>query len=165
MEAFFLDFFGSFARIIIFLHVLAAAVLIGGMVVLRFVLKPTLVSKDKEEIKFARCLQILDNFLKIMLPFMLILISASWLMRVGLGFAYASPIIETLLHVKEALWMILAFNFSVAYWKFLNAKAFYKKRAYFEVGENISLIINYLIPVNLVFALIGVYLGVIMRGY
>ena len=36
---------------------------------------------------------------------------------------------------------------------------------YIEVEENIILMVKYLIPLNLILALISVYFGVVLRGY
>lgn len=165
MQGTFLEFFGSFAKIIVFLHVISAAILIGGLFILRFVIKPILMTMEDEEDKFKRCLNILDRYSKILLPVMLILISASLVMTIGLGFEYASPITYTLIHVKEALWLFIAFNFGFMYWKFLEAKKAYKKCDYFEVKENIILIVNCLVPLNLILALIAAFVGVTIRGF
>ncbi len=165
MQEFFVEFFGSFSRIIVFFHVLSAAILIGGMFVLRFIIKPVFMTIEDDEIKFRRCLELLDKYAKLMLPVMLILISASFLMNIGLGFEYASPITYTMIHIKEAIWIFIAFNFGFMYWKFLNAKASYKKRDYFEVSENIILIVNCLIPLNLILSLVALYVGIVIRGF
>jgi uncharacterized membrane protein len=165
LQEVFLEFFGSFAKIIVFLHIVSATILIGGLFVLRFVIKPILMTMEDEEDKFQRCLKILDRYAKILLPVMLILISASLMMTIGLGFEYASPITYTLIHVKEALWLFIAFNFVYMYWKLLGARKAYKKYDYFEVKENIILIVNCLVPLNLILALIAVFVGVTIRGF
>lgn len=165
MQEFFIELFGSFSRIIVFFHVLSAAILIGSMFVLRFIIKPVLMTIEDEEVKFQRCIELLDRYAKIILPVMLFLVSASLLMTVGLGFEYASPITFTMIHIKEAIWLFLAFNFGVMYWKFLSAKKAYKKRDFFEVGENIILIVNCLIPLNLILSLMALYIGIVIRGF
>lgn len=161
----FLEFFGSFARIIVFLHIVSATLLIGGLYILRFVIKPILMTMKDEEDKFERCLSILDRYSKFLLLVMLVLISASLMMTVGFGFQYASPITYTLIHIKEAIWLFMAFNFAFMYWKLLSAKKAYKKCDYFEVKENIILIIHCLVPLNLLLALAAVFIGVTIRGF
>jgi uncharacterized membrane protein len=165
LQEFFVEFFGSFSRLIVFFHVLSASILIGGMFALRFIIKPVLTLIDDEEIRFKRCLDLMDRFAKLMLPIMLLLISASLLMTVGLGFEYASPITSTMIHIKEAIWLFIAFNFGFMYWKFLNARQSYKKRDFFEVEEHIILIVNFLIPLNLLLSLAALYIGIVIRGF
>ena len=159
------EFFGNFSRIIVFLHVVSAALLIGSLFALRFVTKPLLADIEDEEFRYKRTFQALDKYFIFVLPLMIVLISASLMMNIGLGFEYASPIIYTMIHIKEAIWLFLAFNFGFMYWKFLGAKSAFKIGDYFEVGEHITLIINCLITLNLILTLIAVYIGVVIRGF
>jgi uncharacterized membrane protein len=165
LQEFFIEFFGSFARIIVFLHVVSAALLIGSLFVIRFLIKPVFLSIQDEELKLKRCLDFLDKYFKMILPVMLILISASWMMNIGLGFEYASPITSTFVHIKETIWLFLVFNFGFMYWKFLNAKKAFKTRDFFEVNENLILVINCLVPLNLLLALAAAFMGVTIRGF
>lgn len=165
MQEFMLELFGNFARIIVFLHVMSASLLIGSLFAVRFVIKPLLAGIDDEEIRYKRTLSALDKYFLFILLLMIVLISASIMMNIGLGFEYASPIIYTLIHIKEAIWLFLAFNFGFMYWKFLGAKSAFKMGDYFEVGENITLIINCLITLNLILTLIAAYIGVVIRGF
>lgn len=164
MEEFFIEIFGSYGRIIVFVHVISAAILIGSLFTLAFVIKPALMKIDDEQVRYNRCLKVFEHYSYIVLPVMLLLISASLMMSVGLGFEYASPTLYSLIHVKEALWIFMMFNFVFMYYKFISAKRCYLKRDFIEVHENITLVINYLIPLNLILTFIAVFIGVIIRG-
>jgi len=96
---------------------------------------------------------------------MLILLSASMFMNVGMGFAYGDPTAFIMIHIKESLWIFIAFNFLYIYKKYLNAKKALEVENYLEVQENIILIMRYLMPLNLVCSLIAVYFGIIIKGY
>ncbi len=165
MQDFLLSLFGDFGRIIVFLHIIGAAFLIGSMFMIRFIIKPTLMDIDDEAVRYSRCIKILDRYFYYLLGIMILIISASFTMSIGLGFEYASPTLYSLIHVKEALWLFIAFNFIYMYTKLMNAKKLYKRREFFEVHENLGLIVNCLIPLNFILTLIAAYIGVIIRGF
>jgi len=165
MQEFLIDLFGNFGRAIVFRHSSCDGFLLGRMVMIRVIIKPTLMAIDDEAVRYSRCIRILDKYTYYILATMLILISASLTMSVGLGFEYASPTMFSLIHVKEALWVFIIFNFVYMYTKLYNAKILYKKRNFFEVHENLGLIVNFLIPLNIILSLIASYIGVIIRGF
>lgn len=51
------------------------------------------------------------------------------------------------------------------YFKYLKAKKGLAEENYIEVEENVILMVKYLIPLNLLLAIISVYFGVILRGF
>jgi len=165
MQEFLIDLFGNFGRIIVFIHVISAAFLLGSMIMIRFIIKPILMAIDDEAMRYDRCIQILNKYTYYIFAAMLIIISASLTMSVGLGFEYANPTMFSMIHVKEAMWVFIAFNFVYMYSKLVNARRLYKKRNFFEVHENLGLIVNFLIPLNIILTLISVYMGVIIRGF
>jgi len=165
MQEFLIDLFGNFGRIIVFIHVVSAAFLLGSMIMIRFIIKPTLMAIDDEAMRYDRCIQILNKYTYYIFGAMIILISASLTMSVGLGFEYANPTMFSMIHVKEAMWVFIAFNFAYMYTKLVNARRLYKKRNFFEVHENLGLIVNFLIPLNIILTLISAYMGVIIRGF
>ena len=165
MQDFLISLFGDFGRIIVFLHVIGAAFLIGSMFMIRFIIKPTLMAIDDEFMRYNRCIRILEKYFYYLFGVMVLIISASLTMSVGLGFEYASPTLYSLIHVKEAIWLFIAFNFIYMYTKLMNAKRLFKTREFFEVHENLGLIVNCLLPLNLISTLIAAYIGVIIRGF
>jgi len=165
MQEFLIDIFGSFGRTIVFLHIVSAAFLIGSMFMIKFIIKPALMMIDDESVRYSRCIKILDRYFVYLLAVMILVISASLTMSAGLGFEFASPTLYSLIHAKEALWLFVAFNFIYMYAKLINTKKFYKRREFFEVHENLSLIVNSLIPLNFILTLIAAYIGVIIREF
>ena len=165
MQAFLVDFFGDFSRIILFLHIVSAAFLIGSMIMIRFIVQPALIKIDDEAVRYGRFIRILDRYFYYIFVIMIVLISASLTMSIGLGFQYANPTMFSLIHVKEALWLFMGFNFLYMYTRFRNAKRLYRKRNFFEVHENLGLIVNFVIPLNILLGLMAAYLGTIIRGF
>jgi uncharacterized membrane protein len=165
MRDFFIEIFGDFGRIIVFLHVISSALLIGSMFVMRFVIQPVEVYVPDEKIKFNSCMQMMRRYILFLVPVMLVIVTTSVFMHIGLGFKAGNPTTYVMVHTKEALWTFIAFNFVYMYLKYLKAKKGLAEENYIEVEENVILMVRYLIPLNLLLAIISVYFGVILRGY
>ncbi|WP_024953761.1 hypothetical protein [Sulfurospirillum arcachonense] len=160
MEEFVIDLFGGFGRVIVFVHIIGAALLIGSMFTIKFIIEPTVEDIEDETIKYSRKIKILDKY-----TYFVFIVASSIIMNIGFGFQYASPTIYSLIHVKEALSVFIAFNFAYMYIKLISAKKFFKTRSFFEVEKNLNIITLYLLPLNLLLSLISVYIGLIVRGF
>ncbi len=156
--------FENHRLLIIYLHILAASFLIGSMFVIIFIIRP--IGKRVEDVKTKceNCLLILGRFIIFLVPIMFIILSASFFINIGMGFEYGDPTVFIMIHIKEAIWIFMAFNFLYIYKKYLNAKRAYEKRDFLVVQENVILITKYLIPLNLVISLMAVYFGIEIKG-
>ena len=54
MRDFFIEIFSDYSRIIVFLHVVSSALLIGSLFVMRFIVQPVEVDVTDIKIKFTR---------------------------------------------------------------------------------------------------------------
>ncbi|MDD2384910.1 MAG: hypothetical protein PHN18_12020 [Sulfurospirillaceae bacterium] len=165
MREFFIHIFNDYGRIIVFLHIISACLLIGSMFVMRFVIQPVEVDIEDEKVKFGSCLKMMKRYILFLVPVMLIIVLTSIFMNLGLGFKNGNPATYVMVHTKEALWTFITFNFVYMYFKYLQAKKGFDVENYIEVEENMVLMVRYLIPLNLILAMISVYFGVILRGY
>ena len=165
MRDFFIEIFGDFSRIIVFLHVISSALLIGSMFVMRFVIQPVEEDVPDEKIKYSSCINMMRRYILFLVPVLLIIVITSVFMHIGLGFKAGNPTTYVMVHTKEALWSFITFNFIYMYFKYLKAKKGLAEENYIEVEENVILMVKYLIPLNLLLAIISVYFGVILRGY
>lgn len=165
MQELMIELFGSYGRIIVFLHIISAAFLLGSMITVRFIIKPALMGIDDETVRYSRCIKILNRYFYYIFAVMIFLITASLTMSIGLGFEHANPTLFSLIHVKEALWLFIAINFIYMYIKLVYARDLFKKRNFFEVHENLGLIVNVFMPLNIILTLIASYIGVIIRGF
>ena len=165
MRDFFIESFSDFSRVIVFLHIMSACLLIGSMFVMRFVMQPVDLEIEDNKIKFGCAIRMMRRYIIFLFPVMLMIVGTSIFMNIGLGFRSGNPATYVMVHTKEALWTFIAFNFVYMYFKYLKAKKGLKEENYIEVEENIILMVRYLIPLNLLLALISVYFGVILRGY
>jgi uncharacterized membrane protein len=165
MRDFLIEVFGDFSRIIVFFHIVSAALLIGSMFVMRFVIQPVEVDVPDIKIKYTSCMKMMQRYIFFLVPVMLVIAATSVFMHVGLGFKSGNPLTNIMVHTKEALWTFISFNFVYMYFKYLKAKKGFYEENYIEVEENVILMTRYLIPLNLLLAVISVYFGVILRGY
>ncbi len=165
MRDFFIEIFGDFSRIIVFLHIISSSLLIGSMFVMRFVIQPVEEDVPDEKIKYSSCIKMMRRYILFLVPVMIVIIATSVFMHIGLGFKSGNPTTYVMVHTKEALWTFIAFNFIYMYFKYLRAKKGLAEENYIEVEENVILMVKYLIPLNLLLAIISVYFGVILRGY
>ncbi|MBE0496107.1 MAG: hypothetical protein IBX45_06825 [Campylobacterales bacterium] len=160
-----MEIFGNFSRWIILLHIVTAMLLVGSLVVIRFVVKPTMEGIEHEKERLSKGLELMRRYAYFVVPAMLVMIVTSVFMSVGLGFKYGDPTTYNLIHTKEALWVFIAFNFVYMVFKYKNAKKAILEDEFVEVQENLILMLNYLIPLNAVLGIIGAYLGIVIRGH
>lgn len=165
MQDFFVEMFGDFGRIIIFLHIISACLLVGSLFVMRFVIQPVEEDIVDCEIKFGSCMKMMKRYILFLTPVMFVLLGTAVFMHLGLGFKSGNPTTYIMVHIKEALWVFIAMNFIYMYLKYRNAHKGLEAKNYIEVEENMILMIKYLIPLNLLLALISIFFGVILRGY
>ncbi len=158
------DVFNNYKTLIIFLHILSASLLIGSMFMIIFIIRPIAKKVEDVKIKCGNCLKILKRFNIFLVPTMLVIFSASFFMNIGMGFEYGDPTTFIMIHIKEAIWLFLVFNFLYMYKKYLNATKAYKKKNFLITQENIILITKYLLPLNLVVSLMAVYFGIVIKG-
>ena len=119
MKAWMVEFFWNNIEIIVFLHVISAVIWVGGMIAMRFAAHFSFQELEPAQ-RLPRTAQALGNLFKIVAPFVVILIATAVLMAVGWGFRAAAVdangnIIDDvaygiyqLVHVKEAIWMVMA---------------------------------------------------------
>ncbi len=132
---------------------------------MRFVIQPVEEDVPDEKIKFNSCIKMMRRYILFLVPVLLLIVVTSVFMHIGLGFKAGNPTTYVMVHTKEALWTFIAFNFIYMYFKYLKAKKGLDEENYIEVEENVILMVKYLIPLNLLLAIISVYFGVILRGY
>ncbi len=169
--------FGSYAHEVVFLHILAAFVWVGGMIAVRFAVHPVMQSIDDPAIRLGKTLQITKNLFHIVIPFIVILIVTAVFMAVGLGFRAAAVDdsgqiinegayhIYQIVHIKEVIWMVMTTNFAYMYYRR------HKAQKLFDAGElpaakaTVAIIPKYLLPLNILLGIVALWLGVTLRGF
>jgi len=167
-------FFWSYSTQIVFLHVLSAVVWVGGMVAMRFAAHQSF-QELEPPLRLARSAQALKRLFAIVSPFVVILIVTAVLMAVGWGFRAASVdangnVIDKaafatyqLVHVKEAIWLLMALNLGAMIWRRNKAQKLIDAGDFAAAKPMLGLIGKYMVPVNIVLGVIAIYLGVTLR--
>ena len=152
-------FFQNYATIIVFLHVLAAVIWIGGMIATRVAVHPSLQSIENPKIKLGKTLEIVGRLFNLVLPFILILIVTAVLLELGLG------IKTPLAHAKEAIWTVMTLNYAFMYYKRSKAQKLFDSGNVAAAKEEVKLLPNLLLPINIFLGVVAIMLGVILRGF
>ena len=176
MKTLIYEIFADYKTQIIFLHVISAVVWVGGMVAMRFAAHQSIQEIESPMHRIERAAHALKRLFWIVTPFMITLIITAVIMAVGLGFREAAVdanhnvidegamLLYNLIHVKEAIWMVMGAN--LALMMFLRNKA----EKYLKFGDalgaraKLGLIAKYMVPLNIVLGVIAIYLGVFLRN-
>jgi len=171
------EIFGTYAHEIVFLHVLSAFVWVGGMIAIRLAVHPNLQLIEDPKVRLGRTLAITGKFFNVVIPFILLLILTAVIMAVGLGFRAAAVDVDgnvisevamhtyNLVHVKEAIWMLMTMNFT---WMYIKRR---KAQKLFDAGDlagakaSVTLIPKLLLPINILLGIIALWLGITLRGF
>lgn len=168
------ELLGNNFTIIVFLHVISAVVWVGGMIAMRFAAHQSFMQLDAPE-RLVRASHALKRLFILVTPFVIILIVTAVIMAVGLGFRAAAVGLDgtvlneeafalyNLVHIKEAIWMVMVMNLGAMAWlRAKAAKAIVAKE--FELAKaKLTLIGKYLVPINIVLGLVAIYMGVTLR--
>ena len=172
-----IELFGTYAHEIIFLHIISAIVWVGGMIAIRLAVHPNLQLIDDKEVRLGKTLAITGKFFNIVIPFIIILVITATVMAVGLGFrvsavnevgeiisqsAYAT---YQLVHIKEAIWLVMGINFTFMYIKRLKAQKLFDSGELLKAKDEVKLIPNILLPINIILGVVAIWLGVTLRGF
>ena len=176
MKIWLVDTFGAFAHEIVFLHVLSAFVWVGGMMAIRFAVHPSLQLIDDPKVRLGRILAVTKRFFHLVIPFIVIIIVTAILMSVGLGFRAAAVSatgdiisqsaydIYQVVHIKEAIWMLMVMNFSYMYYRRSQAQKIYDRGELPQAKSIVSIIPKLLLPINIILGIIALWLGISLRG-
>ncbi len=174
MKAWMVEFFWANTELLVFLHVISAVVWVGGMIAMRFAAHYSFQALEPAQ-RLPRTAQALGNLFTIVAPFIIVLIVTAILMAVGWGFRAAAVdasgnVIDEvafgvyqLVHVKEAIWMVMAMNYGYMVWRLVKAKKILASGGLPAAKAMLGMIGKYLVPLNIVLGLIAIYLGVVLR--
>ncbi|WP_345970611.1 hypothetical protein WCX72_02050 [Sulfurimonas sp. HSL1-6] len=167
-------FFWEYSTLIVFLHVLSAVVWVGGMIAMRFAAHNAFMELEPP-VRLARTAHALKRLFAIVSPFVVILIITAVLMAVGWGFRAASVdangnVIDEaafatyqLVHVKEAIWLIMALNLGAMILRRNKAQKKIDAGDFAAAKGLLGLIGKYMVPLNIILGVIAIYLGVTLR--
>lgn len=176
MKDFLIETFAHHRTLIVFLHVLSAVIWVGGMIAIRFATHQSLALISDPKVRLERSAHTLKRLFTIVWPFVIILIVTAVLMAVGLGFRaaavdsmgnvideYAMSIYNTV-HIKEAIWLIMALNLALMMWRRSKAEEALKYGNVEEAKNMLGMIAKYMVPINIVLGITAIFIGVVLRN-
>ncbi len=166
--------FWEYSTLIVFLHVISAVVWVGGMIAMRFAAHYAFMELEPP-LRLARSAQALKRLFAIVTPFVVTLIITAVLMAVGWGFRTAAVdasgnvidenayFVYNLVHVKEAIWLLMALNLGAMILRRNKAQKLIDKGDFAAAKPLLGLIGKYMVPVNIALGIVAIYLGVTLR--
>lgn len=176
MKEFFIQTFADHRNLIIFLHVISAVIWVGGMIAIRFATHQSLAMIDNPKVRLERAAHTLKRLFGIVWPFVVILIVTAVFMAVGLGFRAAAldangNVIDeyamslyNVVHIKEAIWMVMALNLGAMMFRRSKAEKALKMGNIDEAKKMLGLIARYMVPLNIILGVIAIFIGVVLRN-
>lgn len=176
MKEFLIQTFADHRNLIIFLHVISAVIWVGGMIAIRFATHQSLAMIDDPKVRLERAAHTLKRLFGIVWPFVGILIVTAVFMAVGLGFRAAAldangNVIDeyamslyNVVHIKEAIWMVMALNLGAMMFRRSKAEKALKMGNIDEAKKILGLIARYMVPLNIVLGVIAIFIGVVLRN-
>ena len=176
MKELLIQIFTDYKTQIVFLHILSAVVWVGGMIAMKFAAHPSFINIESPLHRLERISQALKRLFSIVSPFVVLLIITAVLMSVGLGFRAAAVDangnvidnyameIYNLVHVKEAIWLLMSVNLLAMILKRNKAQKLLDKGDTAGAKGALELIGKYMVPVNIILGIIAIYLGVTLRN-
>lgn len=156
------EFFISYGSLIVFLHIISAVIWVGGMITIRFGVHYSMQEIEDPKIKLGRTLELLRRFFNMVIPSIIILLITAVMMSIGLGLK-VSPLYP-IVHIKEAIWSVMAVIFTLIYLKRNKAQRFFDAGDFKSAKEKLAPLALWMIPTNIALGLIALYLGVTLRG-
>jgi len=152
------EIFNNYSTIIVFLHVLSAVIWVGGMIAIKVAVHPTMHTIEDKTIKVGKNLMIVGKLFNLVMPFIIILLATAIIMILALDLKGA------IVYTKEAIWTIMALNYTFMYFKRLKAQKLFNEGKIKESVATVANIPNILLPVNIFLGVVAIYLGVTLRG-
>ena len=149
---------------VIFFHVLGAIVWVGGMIAIRFAVHPSLQNISDDQVRLARILEITGRLFALVLPFILLLIATGLYMAHVFGFRGHTDL-SVVVHVKEAIWLVMTINYAVMVWLRFKAQSYYLSANYLMAKKYLAPIPKYLLPLNIFLGVLALYFGLVLRGF
>lgn len=149
----------NYTSIVIFLHILAAVIWVGGMIAIKIAVHPALQSIDDVQIKLGKTLQIVGRLFNLVMPFIFISLICALILIIGAGFSGG------IVHLKEAIWTIMTLNFFYMYFKRIKAQKLFNQGDFAKAKETVALLPSVLLPINIVLGIVAIFAGVLLRGF
>ena len=146
---------------VVFLHVLSAIVWVGGMVAIRLAVHPSLLKISDDTVRIGRTLEILKRLFVVVVPFVVILLVTAILMALELK----GSTLYSLVLFKEGIWTIMAINLGYMVYARSKAQSAFVANDLMRAKKLLAPLPKYLLPLNILLGIVGLWMGVTLRGF
>ena len=155
-------FINEYGRLLIFFHVISAMIWVGGMIIIRVAVHPSLQKISDPRSRIPRTLEVMKRLFFFVLAFVFLLMLTGTLL--SLGYGLYDTALAPFVHVKETILLIMFANLIAMMIKRKKAeRAFYlgEDRA---MTRHLAHISKFMLPLNIFLGLLALYFGIILRG-
>ncbi len=154
------EFFGNYAFVIVFIHVLGAIVWVGGMIAMRVAVHPALGHIEDQKVRLARTLEAVRGLFALVLPFIVLLLLTGLVMALAIGSAGG-----VVMHLKEGIWTIMTINYALMVRRRNLAERRFISGDLAGAAELMGTISKYMLPANILLGVLALAAGVTLRGF
>lgn len=176
MKDLMVQLFADHRNLIVFLHVISAVIWVGGMITMRYAAHASCSMIQDPKMRMERATHALNRLFTLAWPAATVLIITAVIMAVGLGFRaaavdelgnviddYAMSLYQTV-HIKEAIWMIMAANLGAMMYRRSQAVKALESENLPRAKEMLEMISKYMVPLNIALGLAAIFMGVVLRN-
>jgi len=146
---------------LIFLHVIAAVVWVGGMIAMRFAAHQAFLELSQPMERLPIVSKALKRLFLLVMPFVLILAATGAVLTIGYGIKHTD--FHYLTHIKEGIWTIMFINLVAMMIRRSKADKAMAMGDYKKAGELLGLIGRFMVPVNITLGIAAIVVGVMLR--
>ena len=155
------DFVMEYRLELIFLHVIAAVVWVGGMIAMRFAAHQAFLEIGEPVQRLPMVSKALKRLFLLVMPFVLILAATGAVLTIGYGIKHTD--FHYLTHIKEGIWTIMFINLAAMMIRRAKADKAMAMGDYKKAGELLGLIGRLMVPVNITLGIAAIVVGVMLR--
>ncbi len=156
------NLFVEYALVWVFIHVFSAIIWIGGMIMMRFSVMPSLALITDGKVRISKTISIFKSFFRMVVIAIAFIFISAIFMIIGLGFKGSD--LYSIVLIKEALLVIMTIAFAYAYTQVNKAERRFVEGDMENAKKHISKV-KYAILINLPLSIITIILGITLRGF
>ena len=146
---------------LVFLHVIAAVVWVGGMIAMRFAAHQAFLEIGEPSKRLPVVSKALKRLFLLVMPFVLILAATGAVLTIGYGIKHTD--FHYLTHIKEGIWTVMFINLVAMMIRRAKADRAMDSGDYKKAGELLGLIGRFMVPVNIALGMAAIVVGVMLR--
>lgn len=157
MESFLSEIFNNFNTLILSLHTISNALVVGSLFAIIFIVKPIMYKIKIPGERYGKSIYILKRFMYCIVICMLVVIFSGLVCINGMQYSKGDPTTYVMVNVLEMFWIFIVLNFVYVFFKIKEANKQFLYKDYVQTHENLELIFTYMLPLNFLLSVAGLY--------